>query len=411
MKTKQRKVDVANLEIGMYVGQLDRDWLDSPFMLQGFLLNSEEQIEEVRKICKFVYIDVTLGKDVPDSLKKISGRVPGNGSGKNGDYDFTTIPSPPTVPFEDEIKQAKRVHKRLSSIVNDLFYSATTGKHLDISQAKEVVHEVVNSINRNQYALEWMTQLKNKDEYTAIHSMNVCILSVKLGKHIGFSQDDLNMVGLCGMLHDIGKLNVPIEILNKPGSLTEPEMEIMRHHADMGANLLKNTKGTPEEAYHTALTHHEKLDGTGYPSEMPSGNINMFTRIVSIADIYDAVTSERVYHTSMQPHEANSLLYSLREHHLDAKLVEAFIQCVGVYPVGTIVETKNGEVGLVVSSSDRHRINPYILMVLNQSKGRISKPYIVNTARMKDDQGHLKYEIKGALDTNSYSLSPRDFFD
>lgn len=422
---QKQKVDVAGLEMGMYICELDSSWADNPFPSHGFIIRHKEELDEIRKNCNFVHIDILkseiITKEIQDSppepiitdIEQDTGAldVPVKNSNRPATISFDKSPPAPSVSFEDEIQQAKSTHKKLRSVVDNLFLSAARDNHLDIAQAKEVVQQVVESINRNEYALGWMTQLKEKHRYTATHSMNVCILSVKLGRHVGLHQDDLNMLGMCGLMHDIGKLRVPNTILDKPGRLTESEMMIMKHHAGIGAALLKNTQGASEEVHSTALSHHEKIDGTGYPNLLPGGDINMFTRIVSIADIYDAVTSERVYHMGMSSSKGASLLYELRDHHLDTDLVESFIQCIGLYPVGTVVETQSGEVGIVVSSDARHRMNPSILMVLDQAKQRYKQPSIINTATAKDGSGKFKYNIKRSLDVGSYQVSPKDFFD
>jgi len=405
MKTEKIRINVADLEVGMYVSELDRDWLDTPFLIQGFMLTDEKQLEDVREICDYVYIDTTLGK-APSNKP---GALDWDTKHKNS-RPVESHPGSVTSTFEDEIKHAKLIHKQLRSVVDELFDVIMKGGDLDIEPVREVVNEVVNSINRNQYALEWMTQLKNRDEYTAIHCMNVCILSVKLGHHVGIGQDDLNILGICGLLHDIGKIKIPDNILNKPGSLTEEEMTFMRLHSYLGASMLIETEGVPKEVYQVALSHHERMDGTGYPDKLDSDHITRFTRIVAIVDIYDAVTSERVYAPAMPASEATSLLYKLRSHHLDENLVEVFIQCIGVYPVGTLVETDAGEVGLVFSASIRHRMNPSLLVVLDKNKQRLSTPRILNTARDQNERGGFVYNIKRSLNAGSYNIHPRDYF-
>jgi len=407
VKTHKQKVDVTDLEIGMYVSELDRDWLDSPFLIQGFLLKDDEQIEEIRNLCKYVYVDILQSRV---AVKEKPAAISTGARAKAHKLSFDKQTPPPEVPFQQEIQVAKQIHTRLKSVIDGLYQSAAHDKKLNIDQVRTIVEEVVNSINRNEYALGWMTQLKNKDEYTAIHSMNVCILSVELGRHVGLGQDELNLLGMCGLMHDIGKIRVPNEILNKPGDLTEAELKIMKTHADIGASLLENTPGTPREVFNTAFSHHERLDGGGYPRRIPGEEIDAFTRIVMVADMYDAITSDRVYRPGAPSSKAMSVLYEKSGTQLDPDLVQAFIQCIGVYPVGTLVEVDTGEVGIVITIDARHRMNPSLLVVLDKIKQRLNPPRILNTAKAKGERGGFKYNIKRALNVGSFGIHPKDFF-
>lgn len=422
---KKIKVSVHNLKEGMYISELDRPWLDSPFMLQGFELENEQQIQQIQQICNFVYVDTKKSRvmvpswqseaeaeevdldapvdiNKPYAAKKI---LAGGGS-------ILDLPPPPepTVKFANEIEQAQEVHSQVDNVVTRIYDSIGRNKVPDFKQVENVVSEVVYSLNRNEYALEWMTQLKDKDRYESQHSTNVAIYAVKLGRHIGLEDDVLKTLGICGMMHDIGKLKVPNHILSKPNKLLSNEMEIMEKHCAIGVKILKQTPNVPEEVINTCQNHHERLDGSGYPKQLTGGQIDLLTQIVIIADVYDAITSENVYNPGYSASEAMSELYKYKDLKYDGDLVEAFIRCMGVYPVGTVVEMHSGEVGIVISNSDRFKLNPSVVMILNHKKRRFEKSHIVDTAELKDENGSFKLNIKRALNAGNYDVHPKDHF-
>jgi len=446
MDDNKEKVFVENLRVGMHVCELDRPWLDSPFLLQGFLLDSEDDIKRVQQVCSHVFIDKQRSIDTGNNeysaearSKRASARKGAHQSSTQDDKTtggggFITIPSVPklsgipksrdfipgslefkqppviNVSFESEIVRAKQIYRHLYDSVSILFHQIRQNEPINLDSLLQSVSEVVESMQRNPAAMEWMTQFRDKQQYPVIHALNTCILSIKLGSHIGLDEQKLELLGQCALLHDIGEFKLPHQVLHKTGKLTDEEIKLIQRHVSIGLAILHDAENVRAEIRYTCLSHHERLDGSGYPHGIKAERIDMLTRIVSLTDVYDALNSERVYTDGMSADAAISELYNNKGTHYDRRLVEAFIQCMGIYPVGTLVELQTGEVGLVISTDSRFRLRPTVLMILSSAKTHFPKPLIINTATHKFSE-QTGTDIKQALNPGTYDIRPKDYFD
>ena len=310
---------------------------------------------------------------------------------------------------EDEIQRAKETYQSTGQFVAKFMDRITKGESIDTKLAKQAVAECVNSILHAPDAVLWLTQLKNKDEYTAQHSLNVCVLSIVLGRHINLSEANLNNVGLCGLMHDVGKMCVPLHILNKPGKLEDDEMRIMQSHTSLGFELLKSSQGMYVGAINTALAHHERVDGKGYPNNLTGANLSLYTKIVTIADLYDAITSDRVYQKGRTHLEATKIMFDLTGQHLDEILMIKFVESLGVYPPGCLVGLTNGAVGLVVESNDVHRLRPKIMLVLDEDKNPAQEK-IIDLALLPQDFFGNVYTIRGITSAAKYNIDAAKYY-
>lgn len=356
------KINVQNLEVGMYVCALDKPWLESGFLFQGFELKNQADIDAVRKECQFVYIDVEKQNIVLRHALKPTPYLTGTLEKKRT--------SPPRVSFIQEIDQAINTYGKTSNLVRSFMEEVQLGKGINVAVAKQAVAECVDSVLRSSDALLLMTQLKRKDIYTAQHSMNVCILSIALGKHLNLGNVELNNLGLCGLMHDMGKMYIPLDILNKPARLDDKELVIMQSHTLQGGKLLMSNKDIFPGAIDVAFTHHERLDGTGYPYHLTDVQITPYSRIVTIADVYDAISSDRIYQKGRTHLETINIMTKNCGTHLDTRLVYKFIECMGIYPPGNLVELNSGEVGIVIEVNPEHKLKPKILLILDEHKQR-----------------------------------------
>ena len=378
------KIHVENLKVGMYVSKLDKPWLESTFLFQGFELKNQADINAVCEQCKFVFIDVDKqnksllfkSKDTPYS---------------KGWLDTRTPPDKLSS-FEQEIERAGAVYQETSNLVRSFMQEVSLGKTLNVEIAKKAVAECVDSILHAPDALLWMTQLKNRDLYTSQHSMNVCILAIALGRQINLSVQELNNVGLCGMMHDMGKMLVPLEILNKPGKLEPDELKIMQSHAKLGWKLLLSSSGMYGGAIDVAHSHHERLDGTGYPRKLIAEQISPYTRIVAIVDMYDAITSDRIYQKGRTHLEAINIMTKMCGTHLDSGLTYKFIECLGIYPPGSIVEMSNGEIAIVIEANQKKRLKPKIILLLDEDK-KPRAERMVDLSKIDLDGSRQEYRI------------------
>ena len=263
---------------------------------------------------------------------------------------------------------------------------------------------------RNPDALLWMSKIRSQDEYTAEHCLNVCILAIAFGRHLGMSEADLEKLGLCGLLHDVGKMRVQPEVLHKPGALNDKELASMRAHATHGRNLLMSSPGIPNSTIDVAYSHHEKVDGSGYPRGLKSAGISELAKIIAIVDAYDAMTADRCYSPSIPSTEALKIIFKDRNTHFDDRLALEFIKSVGLYPPGTIVELVNGLVGIVFETNTKYRHLPKMIVVKNQET-QLGKVVMVDLADVEKKKMDKTFLIKRALKEGSFGVFMKDYRD
>lgn len=388
----QIKIHVADLRVGMYVSKLDRDWLETPFLMQGFVVESRQDIDTVAEYCEHVWVDAAPAKT--------GGSSPGTA---------TSAPAPVAyinkVPVREENAKVMGIYREARSVTRSLLDDIRLGGTINTSAAKQTVNQCVESILRNPDALMWMSKIRSESEYTAEHCLNVCILAIAFGRHLGLSEKDLFAVGMCGLLHDVGKMRVPAEVLNKPAKLTTKEMKMMMAHTVHGRNLLMATQGLYEGVVDVAYSHHERMDGTGYPRKLPGENISRFSRIIAIVDAYDAMTADRCYAPARTSTEAVKTIYHARGTHFDDALALQFIKSVGLYPPGSIVELYSGEIGIVVETNQRYRHLPRVVVMLNADKQPLAQPKSLDLAQVEAGSLNRKYLIKQVWRDKSFGLS------
>lgn len=277
------------------------------------------------------------------------------------------------------------------------------GRAINVEISKKVVSAAVESILKSPDALMWLTQLKKKDEYTSQHSINVCIFAIALARHINLPENEIQDVGLCGLMHDIGKMKIPLNVLNKPGQFESKERDIMNSHTTLGWQELTARGGMPKFVVDAVYSHHERLDGKGYPRGLVAKKIHPYTRMVSIADVYDAISSDRVYKKGKTHLETINIMTNICGGQLDYGLVVKFIECLGIYPPGNIVEMTNGEVALVTEVNQVKKLKPKVTMLLDEDKKRI-KPRMVDLAKIDLDSSGHSYAIKRIIRPEQYNL-------
>ena len=400
---KRQKIDVNELAIGMYVSELDRPWLETPFIFQGFPLSTLEEIATLKRHCKYVYIDTEQSRAGAGSAV-----TPPAHQFETRQLNYTQPPATPRyeqVNFDSELKQAATVYSKSKEYINAVFADARLGRSIDPSEARDHANRVVDSVVKNENALVWLTQLKNRDEYTVQHSINVCVLAVLFGRHLGLGQQDLRELGFGALLHDIGKMRIPQHILNKVDKLTDDEMELMKQHPEFGYQILKNSPDVSESAIDIAHSHHERIDGSGYPRKLAGDSISLFSKLVSIVDVYDAITSDRVYHMGISPHEALNLMYGWAPRSFNGELLQEFIRCLGIYPIGSIVELDSGEVGVVMTVNRTRLMRPLLTLVLDREKKPLPSRKLLNLELL--ERSGTSLGIRRILGSNAHGINVR----
>jgi len=425
MKTK---IAVADLRKGMYVTELDRPWRGTPFLFQGFEISSDEELAQLRDLCQHVFILVgeshdanvrrkpagvaavqnAQSKDIPD--RKRSGLLD---TVTSRELPATGIPVeqhyPDVVPVEEEIKQAMEIENSARETLFTMLDDAKNGRKLDVPRATQIVGMMTESIIRNPDALVWLTQLKKKHEYTATHSLRVSALALALGRHLGYPREKLNVLAIGALLHDIGKIKVPNELLDKPEPLTREEFEIMKTHVPEGLKLLDSASGIPSAALEVVGRHHERYSGNGYIFGMTGDMIGEFGLISAIVDTYDAITSDRAYHLSLSAADALKIIYEGRVRAYHPWLVEQFIQCMGIFPIGSVVEMSTGSIGVVITANRQRRLRPRVALILSPDKQPYTPATVLDLMQVTQDSSGRPMEIRKVLPAGAFGINPVDY--
>ena len=419
----ETQVDVAELAIGMHVIRLDRPWEETDFLIQGFVIKDQAEIEALRAQCAFVFIEGRIQKVRSASDEISRGKKP---AGLFGFLKRKRSAEPPPqktvvprkrvtyinkVDIGTEIATARIRFEDAQQTAKSIMSGLRVGRTLDINNARKVVKGCVESVLRNENALMLLTKIKHQDAYTAEHCINVSILCAAFGKHLGLLQGEIESLALCGLLHDVGKTKIPDEILNKPGALTPKEFELMRHHTTHGRTILMGTSHSLNTAVDVAFSHHERMDGSGYPRGLEAHQIPYFAKIVGLVDTYDAITSDRVYDKGRASMQALEIIHKHRGTQFDAELADEFIQLIGIYPPGSIVEMVNGEVGIVVESRPDHKLKPCVLLVREADKSLMATYRTVDLKVSPEDAAGEIYRIAREVPDGTYDIVLQEFVD
>ncbi|WP_018015776.1 HD-GYP domain-containing protein [Teredinibacter turnerae] len=396
---KTVKVHVSDLRVGMFVSKLDRDWLDTPFIMQGFLLEQREDIDIVSEFCEYVWVDV----DHRDSGSVHSSNIGSATQARQRNF------AEPSVSVEEEHRKTYQTFREARSITRTLLDDIRLGGALNGDTARDVVNDCVQSVIRHPDALLWMAKIREEREYTAEHCLNVCILAIAFGRQLGMDEADLHNLGFCGLLHDVGKVRVPREVVDKPARLTTKEMRMMMAHTVHGRNLLISGKNIYSGAIDVAYSHHERIDGEGYPRKLPGKGISRFSRIISLVDAYDAMTADRCYAPAKTSTEALKIIYNERGKQFDEELAVKFIETIGLYPAGSLVELYSGEVGIVIESNTRFRHLPRVILLLDSEKQPLQNELVKDLVNIEKGELPRKYLIKQVWRDGSFDIRLRDY--
>lgn len=406
------KVMASDLDVGMYVCELDRSWLESPFLFQGFLLETEEEVQEVATVCEYVYVDLNVSHEsVMPRLQQLARAInrpsanqpaePHNRGGADGGQDY-----------KEHLLLARKIYNRTHDYINKTQSDVAQGaREIDTETARSLVNDMIDNILVKPHAMLWLTHLKLRHEYTLTHSINVCILALTFGRHMQLERAQLESLGLGALLHDIGKLRVPTEILDKPGKLTREEYEIMKRHPGEGYEIVKTDLMMPAESIDIVLHHHERISGKGYPDALKDADIPRLTKMTSIVDVYDAITSDRCYHDGLSPYTALQNIYGWTAASFDKELVEAFMGCMGIYPVGSLVELNQGQLGIVIATTPRTKLRPMLLLLTDKDRQPLKTRRILNLSMQEWDKGKERLEIRTVLDPRGMNINVRQILE
>lgn len=394
---KRVKMRVEELKLGMFVGKLDKKWADSPFLFQGFPIESKKQLAQLHKECNYVYVDFKTQEEYDIFLL-------------NATKEEQVKEEAPDVQLIDELPTAVKLFDEISKISKLIMRRAMQNSDIDLTDLGKTVASCIASLERYPDALLLAINAKNKIHYTSEHSARVSILSMAFGFEIGMSKDQISILGISAMLHDIGKGLIPHKILNKPGKLDKSEALVVKNHPKESFRILSKIENISDYIKEVALSHHEREDGRGYPRNIPKDRVSRFAKIVSIIDAYDAIISDRPYCEGRPASHALKILEEGSGTKFDPRLIKAFLNWVGIYPVGTLVELKTGEVAFVIRQNARKSLSPRIMIVTDENK-KTGHQKVVDIAAMVIHSNGRPYKIGSAIKNGAFGINIRKYLD
>lgn len=378
-----KRIAMSDLRIGMYIQEFCGSWMDHPFWKARFLLETDKDLLRIQSCgISELWIDASKGLDVEVGQASVS-RVEAEAQVQERLLVAAAAPAGESCSLEDELNRASKLCDRSKQAVMAMFGAARMGKALDFEQAEDLVAEISDSIMRHPNALISLARLKRADEYTYMHSVAVCALMIALARQLGMGPAQVREAGLAGMLHDIGKMTVPVELLNKPGKLSDAEFARVREHPEAGSRILLAGKQVSALVLDVCLHHHEKIDGSGYPHRLTGEQISLPAKMGAICDVYDAVTSNRPYKAGWEPAESIRKMAEWTGH-FDAVVFKAFVKTVGIYPTGSLVRLQSGRIGVVLEQHATSLLMPKVKVFFSaRSKTPIAQE-IIDLAKLVD---------------------------
>ena len=392
------KISTAELKVGMFVSSLDRPWSETPFLFQGFPVRNEAEIEELKKLCRCVYIMEPDEEIVLNSLT----------SQRNAEAAYSDIIGRKryevTKSAREELRKVRSSHEEMSHLMLEIEDALREDKELDLQTITNSIEFMVDSIERNPDAYIWLTRIKKFDSHIYKDSLSASVWATTLGRELGLERDKLNALAMGTLFMDIGKTALPAALLNKTDRLTDDEWALMKSHVEHGVRILSENNDTPAEVLDIVRTHHERLDGSGYPSALRGNEIPLLGQIAGIIDFYVSVTSPRPYARAVSPSNATYMLYQQQGRHFSDLLVRSLIQSLSTYPTGSLIELSSGEVGVVVSQNPGLRLKPNVVLILDPDKSPYGSYPIINLADYTP--GHIgnSVNIKKALADGEYGV-------
>jgi len=428
MELEERRVSVDQLTIGMYVSGLDRPWIETPFLMQGFVVRTQQEIDTLQRYCDYVIIDVAKGRPAEEYMESLPSSVLRAAQRRRATVETRgrqaerrkfmerqllarQVAYQDTVPMEKEVPAAREVHGQVAELSKTILSDIRAGHKLDVGRVNKIVQPMLESILRNMDAFFWISQLRRQGEEAYEHAINCCALAIAFGRHLGFPESVLRTLGVGGLLFDVGAVGPPGAAFAAPNALSEDQARAVREHVMSSLTLLRDSPDLNSEVLVMVRSHHERHDGSGQPDGLAGNDIPLFGRMLAIIDTYDALSSRRANGMPQTPHAALQSLYRWRHSLFQKELVEQFLQCLGVYPTGSLVELVTGEVGIVMAQNEARRLRPKVMMLLGPDKKPYPRYKVVDLMDQPEDINATgQIDIVHSLEAGAYGISSTELY-
>jgi len=392
-----KKISVSELRTGMYIDKFDGNWLKHPFWKSSFKLQTRKDLNAIKNSgVTHLWIDTSRGNDISNGADSISPQAITQEE-VTPEKTSQDTPPPQTIPIAEEIQVAQKILNEAKQATINMFKDARMGNTISTAEVGPLVDEISESVTRNPAAMICITRMKNKDDYTYLHSVAVCALMIALGKQLNYS-GDIHTLGMAGLLHDVGKMAIPEDILNKPGKLTDEEFELVKTHPRRGWEMLKENNVADEVSLDVCLHHHERVDGHGYPDKLSANNLSLVARMGAVCDVYDAITSDRSYKKGWEPAESLKKMAEWQDGHFDSDVFKAFVKTIGIYPSATLLKLKSGRLGVVTDQSSKTLLEPKIKIFFSCSSKAPIPTKIIDLSHSNESIESLESPEKWGFD-------------
>lgn len=410
----QEKVSVQDLVLGMYVARLDRPWIGTPFPIQGFHIKSLDEIRTLGSYCRYVYVDMVKSKIEATAAPAANGKPARAGRKSRQARAYVNLrvdesSYPRTRSIRQEISAAGNLQRDMAAAVDSVMKEIASGKPANIPATRKVANRMIDSILRNPDASIWIARVRDKDTYTYGHSVRSSVWAITFGRHLGLRKERLENLAMGVLLSEVGYTRLPTEILTRKEGLTADEHEVMKKHVEYSVEILREIQGINEDILWTVRTHHERYNGSGFPKGLRGNQIPLLGKIAGIVDFYDAVIAPRFDEEALSPADAMARLHDMRDEEFQAELVDEFIQAIGIYPAGSLIELSTGEVGIITEQNHDRRLRPKIMLILDRDKQPMKKTTEIDLLTYTQDSDGQPVDIQKGLPDGAYGIDLTQF--
>lgn len=392
-----KQIRTDQLKPGMFIHDLNCGWLDHSFMSSTFKVRDQATVDKIIELgIRELYIDTLKGADVWAARPQTE--VNADLERRLQETAQKPVEKPVVADLKNEAVRARRLHAEANKVVRQVLDDIRFGQKFQVDRVESLIDNMMESVFRNQNALLPLARLKKLDDYTFEHSVGVSALLIVFGRVMKLPKETIKELALGGLLHDIGKIQIPDSILDKPGKLTDDEYLLIQSHVSAGTKLLENAPGISDVVLKVVGEHHERIDGSGYPNRLVGAQISLYGQMAAIVDVYDAITSEKVYNHGMPATQALKKLLEWSKHHFDPQLVQAFIRAVGIYPTGSLVRLESNRMGVVIEQNDGKLLEPVVRVFYHAGQQHYVPPEIVDLAKMQDRVASIESYEKWKID-------------